>query len=125
MSAFYIMKYVGSAGVGGGTLYIGKGIIVGIDVEGGKYEGKYVVDNGRMKGTVKMTAPAGGSQLITGQRVPGGAQFDLTFDFPSDSFADGSPQKMLGVGGLPIQVSFEKVRDMPALLISIWKRPCC
>lgn len=114
MSAFYIMKYAGQAGVGGGTLYIGKGVIVGTDVLGAKYEGKYTESNGRMRGTVKMTAPPGGAPLVTGQHVPSGAMFELQFDFPADRFADGTPQSMLGVGGRPVQVMFEKIRDLPA-----------
>jgi hypothetical protein len=113
MSAFYLMKYVGEAGVGGGTLYIGKGVVVGTDVQGGKFEGQYTVVNGRMRGAVKMTSPPGGASLVTGQFVPGGATFDLMFDFPADTFADGKPQQMIGVGGRPLKVIFEKIRDLP------------
>ena len=112
MSAFYIMKYTGPFGVGGGTLYIGKGQIMGTDVLGGKYEGHYTEANGRMSGTVTMTAPPGGAPLITGQRMPSGGTVNLTFEFPSDRFADGTPQTMLGVEGVPIQISFEKIRDL-------------
>jgi hypothetical protein len=113
MSAFYIMKYFGEAGVGGGTLYIGKGVVVGTDVQGGKIEGTYVEMNGRMRGTVRMTAPPTGAWLVTGQHVPGGKSFDLNFDFAIDSFADGKPQQLVGFEGRPLNVMFEKIRDLP------------
>jgi hypothetical protein len=113
MSAFYLMKYIGEAGVGGGTLFIGKGLVIGADIQGGKLEGSYTVANGRMRGAVKMTAPSGGASLVTGQHVPAGATFNLNFDFPADTFADGTPQHMIGVGGRPLKVMFEKIRDLP------------
>jgi hypothetical protein len=114
MSAFYIMKYSGHAGVGGGTLYIGKGVVVGVDVQGAKLQGNYTVVNGRMSGVVKMTAPPAGATLVTGQHMPGGGTFDLNFDFPAETFADGTPQPMIGLGGQPLEVVFEKVHDLPA-----------
>ena len=113
MSAFYLMKYFGETGVGGGTLYIGKGVVAGVDLQGAKLEGNYTVANGRMRGTVKMTAPPTGATLVTGQHVPAGGTFDLEFDFPARTFADGTPQSMTGLGGRPLKVIFEKVRDLP------------
>lgn len=112
MSAFYVMRYVGTDGQGGGALYIGRGLVVGVDVLGGTYDGKYTETHGRIKGTVKMTAPKGGAVLVTGQHVPSGTSFDLTFDFPAE-FANGKPQSMVGVGGMPVQVTFEKLKDLP------------
>jgi hypothetical protein len=112
MSAFYVMKYLGQEGQGGGAIFIGKGIVVGVDVLGGRYDGNYTEAGGRMKGKVKMTAPPGGAHLVTGQTVPGGASFDLAFDFAQD-FANGRPQSLAGVGGRPVQVTFEKLRDLP------------
>jgi hypothetical protein len=113
MSAFYIMKYAGHAGVGGGTLYIGKGVIVGVDVQGAKLEGNYSVINGRMRGTVRITAPPQGATLVTGQKLPGNFPFDLNFDFPAATFDDGTPQPMIGLDQQRLQVIFEKVRDLP------------
>jgi hypothetical protein len=114
VSAFYIMKYFGKVGVGGGTLYIGKGVVVGVDIGGARLEGGYTIESGRMRGTVRFTAGRGGASLVTGQQLPEGDSFDLSFDFPADSFADGTPQSMLGLGGQPLIVTFEKVRDLPA-----------
>jgi hypothetical protein len=112
MNGLYIMKYFGKAGAGGGTVYIGKGVIVGIDILGGKIDGTYEVTGDRMKGVVRITAPKGGSTLVTGQTLPSGAQFSLRFVLPASSFADGTPQMLEGYGGEPLQVVFEKVRDL-------------
>src|SRR5262245_17209476 len=50
MGAFYIIKYFGRAGAGGGTLYIGRGVVVGTDIQGAKFDGTYQVTGGRMRG---------------------------------------------------------------------------
>jgi hypothetical protein len=112
MSAFYLMRYVGTAGQGAGAIYIGKGIVVGVDVVGGKYDGSYTEMGGRLKGRVTLTAPTSGAHLVTGQTVGGGQSFALEFDLPHD-FANGRPQTIIGVGGRPVQVTFEKLRDLP------------
>jgi hypothetical protein len=112
MSAFYLMRYAGTAGQGGGALYIGKGIIVGIDVLGGKYDGSYIEKDGRLRGTVKLTSPGAGAHLVTGQTVGGGQSFDLRIDLPAN-FANGRPHTIIGVGGRPVQVTFEKVKNLP------------
>ena len=51
--------------------------------------------------------------LVTGQTLPPGTVFDLNFDFPAHSFADGRPYPMTVFGGEPLMVTFEKVRDLP------------
>jgi hypothetical protein len=113
MSAFYIMKYFGKDGAGGGTLYIGRGVVVGTDIQGAKFDGTYRVIGDRMKGIVKLTSPASGSKLVTGQTLPAGTVIELGFDLPADKFADGNLYPMTGYGGQPLMVAFEKVRDLP------------
>jgi len=113
MNAFYIMKYFGKAGAGGGTLYIGKGVVVGTDIQGAKLDGTYRVNDDRLRGIVKMTVPASGSTLVTGQTLPGGTVIELNFDFPVHDFDDGHPYPMVGYGGEQLMVAFEKVRDLP------------
>jgi hypothetical protein len=112
MSAFYRMDYVGQIGAGGGAIYIGKGVVFGIDVVGSTYDGAYSEAGGRLKGNVRMTTPVRGAILVAGQRMPGGAAFDLSFDLGPD-FASGRPQRIFGVGGRPIQVTFKKLKDLP------------
>jgi hypothetical protein len=111
MSALYIMRYAGTAGQGNGVLYIGRGFVVGVDVTGAKYQGSYSERSGHLHGTVKLTAPTAGTHLVTGQSVPGGQSFDLRFDLPAN-FANGRPQTITGVGGHPVQVTFEKVSEL-------------
>jgi hypothetical protein len=113
MGAFYIMKYFGKAGAGGGTLYIGKGVVVGTDIQGAKFDGTYQVSGDSMRGVVRVTAPASGSTLVTGQTLPAGAAFDLRFDLPAHTFADGRPHALEGYEGEKLLVVFEKVRDLP------------
>jgi hypothetical protein len=113
MSAFYIMKYFGKDGAGGGTLYIGRGVVVGTDIQGAKFDGTYRVINDRMIGVVTMTSPASGSKLVTGQTLPPGMVVPLNFDFPARNFADGRLYPMTGYGEQPLMVAFEKVRDLP------------
>jgi hypothetical protein len=112
MAAFYLMRYAGTVGEGAAAIFIGKGIVVGVDVVGGKYDGSYEEKNGRLKGVVKLTAPTAGAHLVTGQNVSGGQSFVLEFDLPPD-FANGRPQTIVGVGGRPVQVIFEKLKDLP------------
>jgi hypothetical protein len=112
MGAFYIMKYFGRAGAGGGTLYIGKGVVVGIDIQGAKLDGTYQIIDDHMKGVVKMTIPESGVTLVTGQTLPPGEVVSLNFDFPAGTFDDGNPYPMEGYGGEQLMVVFEKVRDL-------------
>jgi hypothetical protein len=72
----------------------------------------FEVTGDRMKGAVKITTPKGGSTLVTGQTLSGGAEYVLRFDLPASSFADGTSQMLEGYGGEPLAVVFEKVRDL-------------
>ncbi|MHB1100527.1 MAG: hypothetical protein ACYC1L_00710 [Alphaproteobacteria bacterium] len=110
MSALYVMNYLGSTGVGIGAIYVGKGTIVGADAGGGRYSGTYVEANGRLKGTFYLSMPNGG-QLVTGQQVPPGTKLPISADWPSN-FANGQPQQVV-VSGNPVQVTLEKVGDIP------------
>ena len=110
MSALYAMRYVGRADAGAGAIYIGKGTIVGADVGGGRYHGTYTESGGRIKGNANLSMPNGGS-LVTGQTVPPGTKIPLTVDWPV-AFANGQPQPIM-VSGQPVQVTFEKIGDIP------------
>jgi hypothetical protein len=46
------------------------------------------------------------------RRLPGDFPYDLHFDFPAETFDDGTPQSMTGFGNEPLRVIFEKVRDL-------------
>jgi Thoeris protein ThsB, TIR-like domain len=110
MSAFYIMRYLGRTGTGFGAIYIGKGTIVGVDVQNGRYHGTFMEDGGRIKVIATLSLAEGGT-LVTGAQVSPGTKLPLSADWPAD-FANGSPQQIM-VQGSPVQVAFEKVGDIP------------
>jgi hypothetical protein len=109
MSALYAMNFVGMTGTGGGAVYVGKGKIVGIDVGNLRYNGTYTEQGGRLKGTVALSAPTGGT-LVTGAQLPAGGRLSVTLDWPAN-FSDGKPQA-LTVEGSPVHVVFEKIGDV-------------
>lgn len=111
MSALYAMRYLGQSGIGMGVIYIGKGVIVGVDVTNGRYSGTYTEEGGRLKGTATLSAPPGGAILVTGAQLPAGQSIPLIADWPAN-FADGSTQEIT-VTGHPVQVTFEKIGDVP------------
>ena len=111
MSALYTMRYLGQSGVGMGAIYIGRGIIIGVDVANGRYSGTYREEGGRLKGTAKLFAPPGGAILVTGDQLPEGQVIPMQIDWPIN-FADGSPQTTM-VQGTSVLVSFEKIGDIP------------
>ncbi len=110
MSALYMMRYLGATGLGFGSLYIGKGIILGSDAAGGQYHGTYTESGGRMIATIILSMPNGGT-LVTGTQIPAGTDIPLSADWPTN-FADGTAQSV-SVLGREVQVTFEKVGDIP------------
>lgn len=110
MSALYSMTYSGLTGLGGGAVYVGRGVVLGGDVGGGRYHGTYTQQNGTLNVEVTLTFPAGG-QLVTGQDMPAGSRLEMTATWP-ENFADGKPQPIM-VAGRPVQVTFEKIGDVP------------
>ena len=111
MSALYVMRYMGEFATGAGALYIGKGVVVGVDTGNIRYRGTYTQSEGRLRAEVTMTAAAGGSTLVTGATLAAGQPLQITADWPED-FANGTAQQ-ISVGGRQIPVMFEKVGDIP------------
>lgn len=110
MSALYAMQYVGNIGLGAGAVYVGKGIVLGADVGGGRYKGSYTEQGSNLALKVTLTVP-NGATLVTGAVLPPGSQLQLTATWPKD-FGNGKPQN-ISVQGAPVQVVFEKVGDIP------------
>ena len=109
MSAFYKMTYVGTSDSGHGALYIGKGVVVGIDIGDIRYHGTYTVNEGHLHLDVAMTAKVDG-QLVTGQPLPAGKSFRVTGSVP-ENFADGRTYEVL-VEGRKVLVVFEKIGNV-------------
>ncbi len=109
MSALYAMNYVGQTGTGGGAVYVGRGKIVGVDVANLRYNGTYTEQGGRLKGTVALTAPTGGT-LVTGAELPAGGRLNLSLDWPAN-FSDGKPHPVT-IEGRQVHVTFEKIGEV-------------
>jgi hypothetical protein len=110
MSALYVMRYVGQTGTGTGVMYIGKGLVVGMDAAGNRYDGSYSESGGRIRGNVTMSVQPG-TVLVTGQVVPQAAYFELKIDWLGN-FANGKPQQIT-IAGRSAAVLFEKLKDIP------------
>lgn len=108
MGALYAMNYVGQTGIGGGAVYIGDGKILGVDVGNIRYLGTYTVQGTRLRGTIALHAPTGGT-LVTGTELPAGSRIDLALDW-SANLADGQPQPVV-IEGKPTHVVLEKIGD--------------
>jgi hypothetical protein len=109
MSALYQMRYQGIAGNGHGAMYVGKGVVVGIDIAGFRCHGTYTMSGPNLQGEATLTS-AGGA-LVTGQNVAAGAKVPVTFTLPT-AFDDGKYYQIV-VGGKPVGVSFNKIGDVP------------
>ena len=71
MSALYQMRYQGVAGNGHGAMYIGKGVVVGIDISGARYNGTYSLSGTTIDGTATLTSSGAWSRIQARSRLPG------------------------------------------------------
>ena len=110
MSALYAMRYANEAGRGAGAVYIGKGIISGIDVADVRFDGSYTDNGSELSGKVTMLRPRGGASSGTPE-ISHPASVEFTFSLPAH-FADGQPYPF-SVDGLEVHVIFEKLKDVP------------
>lgn len=121
MSALYIMRFrdvPDSAGIGAllgrieghGVLFIGRGIVLGIDVAGIRYSGTSTQTEKHLELRGIITDPVGGV-LVTGDVLGQGETRPVAARLPVN-FDDGSFYPV-SVGGLPVQVAFEKIGDIP------------
>lgn len=113
MSALYTMRYVGPIGLkaGAGVLYVGRNVLVGVDVGDNRYHGSYTEESGRLRGEVTLTATTNDSELVTGLSLTRGQTLSISVDLPLD-FANGNVHQ-IRVAGNPVSVVFEKIGDIP------------
>jgi hypothetical protein len=90
-------------------MYVGNGVVVGIDISGARYNGTYTLSGTTINGTATLTS-AGGA-LVTGENVPAGGTVPITFSLPA-GFDDGRYHQVIA-GGTRVGVSFNKVGDIP------------
>jgi hypothetical protein len=110
MSALYIMRGLGQFGTGFGAMYIGRGVLLGLDFLNGRYSGTYTEEKGRLKVTASYAPPMPGLQLVPGKTLPFGRPIQMSADWPAD-FADGSPH-LITFMQLSVRVTFEKIGDI-------------
>jgi hypothetical protein len=111
MSALYRFTFMSNRSDDVALLYVGSGVISGVDAAGGRYQGHYVEEGGRLRGKVRYTM-AMAQNLEPGQIPPAGSSYTLRLDFPIH-FDDGKVQQMLDPGNLPVLVTVTKLKDMP------------
>ena len=109
MSALYQMRYQGVAGNGHGAMYIGKGVVVGIDISGARFNGTYTLSGTTIDGTATLTS-AGGA-LVTGQDVPCRRNGPHHLQ-PAGRFRR-RPVSPGGAAGRRVGVAFNKIGDVP------------
>ena len=114
MKALYTMQYVGQEGTGAGALYVGGGIVLGVDIANCRYNGTYVEERGRLIGTASLSAPTDreAGPLVTGAVLGPGESIPLKVDWPEGDLDDGKP-RTLSVAGREIAVVFSKIGDIP------------
>ena len=110
MSALYRMNYIGSNSEGFAVVYIGRGLILGMDEAKGHLRGTYAEDAGRLKGSINGTA-AEDNGLASGQVMQSGGSTEIRIDWSAD-FATDAPQPSWVMGDL-VEVTFEKIGDIP------------
>ena len=113
MSALYTMRYAGQTDLsaGAGVLYIGRNVVVGVDVGDNRYKGSYTEEAGRMRVELTLSVVADNSQLVTGVTLNKGQTLPISADFPLD-FANGTAHQ-IRVAGNSVSIVFEKIGDIP------------
>lgn len=110
MGGFYRVEFQGYADRGSGALALANGKVAGLDIGGGIYRGSYVEEGGRARGTAILSFPDGG-ELVTGTRVPPGAEISIPFDIPiaTSSNIHGTS---VNVSGRRVEVIWSRVADL-------------
>lgn len=110
MSAIYRMNYSGRNGFAGGVMYLGHSTIAGADQAGALYDGSYIQDDDGLRVSVNLTVPAG-TKMAGGREITQPTIMPMTGKFPLN-FDNGQRLTMF-IWNKPVQVAFEKIRDLP------------
>lgn len=110
-AALYLVKYHGVAAAGAAVLYIGNGIVAGMDTGELRYDGTYTTGLGGILGgnvTLKAKNP---TNLVTGAILQAGQSVTVPFTLPAN-FGNGQ-QFQFNVAGSNVPATFEKIKDLP------------
>lgn len=110
MNALYLMEYGAGAGHTVGVLYIGRGLILGLDVRMVRYEGTYDEDRPTIAARITLTGGIPGTTLVTGYPLEPGRSLQVDIEWPHD-LEDG-PQEVF-VHRASATVQLEKIGDLP------------
>lgn len=110
MSVLFRVRYVGSEGAGVAAISIGSGKIIGFDGAEGLYQGKYIEENGRVRGSASYTLPPQWP-LVTGGTSDEGGPFELTFDWPASCISDGEPHQLF-INGQPLKATLTRIGEI-------------
>ena len=110
MRALYRLTYTGSHDEGFAVVYIGQGLILGMDVTGSRLRGTYSEENGRLRGSMTLTGDEEGL-TAGGQMMQAGQSAEMDIDWDAD-FAAAGPQQVILLGD-PLQIEFQKIGDVP------------
>jgi hypothetical protein len=110
MSALYRMTYTGSHGEGFAVVYIGQGLILGMDQPGSRIHGTYTEDGGRLRGSMTLTGDTEG-HTVGGQIMKAGQSAEMEVDWDHD-FAAGRRQQITLLGE-PLQIVLQKIGNIP------------
>ena len=109
--ALYVVYLTGAASQTVALIYIGGGIIAGVDVGTMLYDGSYAINSdGSLEGTVEYVVPAGAT-LITGADPLTTTKVPIRLHLPLN-FADGRVITLETPFG-KVNARFEKLKDLP------------
>lgn len=109
-SALYLMRYVGTGGQGAGVLYLGRGVLLGMDTGEIRYEGTYTESDGELQVQATMTGTSDSGVLVTGQPFGKGHSLSINATWPVEV---DSGQREVSIGGAPVYLTLEKIGDLP------------
>jgi len=111
MSALYVLRLADRPGCCVGAVYLGRGVVVGVDVAGIRYSGTCERLPEGIRFHVIAGAPASGAILASGRFFPPGEDTTITGLIPND-FETGASfdVRLLGAS---VTVSLDKIGDVP------------
>lgn len=111
MSALYVLRLAGRPGCCVGAVYLGRGVVVGVDVAGIRYSGTCERSPQGIRFSVIADAPASGAILTTGRFFPPGETAVISGLIPDD-FETGASFDVQLLGA-SIAVALDKIGDVP------------